>query len=141
MIVVADASVAAKWFLASAPEEQEGETALQLLRSAVAGTVKLWQPPHFVAEVASVLARLKPEEALIDVRDLLDLEFEQFADEQVYAQATNLAIRLDHHLFDTLYHALALSATDATLVTADHRYFRKARSLGRIELLTDWTPV
>ena len=36
-------------------------------------------------------------------------------------RAIELAQQLDHHLFDTLFHAVALSVTGATLVTADHR--------------------
>ena len=60
MIVVADASVALKWFLRDAPGEDHQGLALELLQQAVEGQVQLWQPPHFVAEMAAVLARLKP---------------------------------------------------------------------------------
>jgi len=42
-----------------------------------------------------------------------------------------------HHLFDTLYHAVALEE-GATLVTADAAYFAKAKDLGGIELLADF---
>ena len=138
MIAVVDASVAVRWFLSFTPDEHDGHAALDILDKAVQGRVKLWQPPHFVAEVTSLLARLKPEEALLDVRDLLDLDFEQLDDAEVYAHGTEMAIRLDHHLFDTLYHAVALSAPAATLITADRHYYRKARGLGRIELLEHW---
>ena len=53
------------------------------------------------------------------------------------ARGTNFPIALDHHLFDTLYHAVALEE-GATLVTADAAYFAKAKNLGGIELLADF---
>lgn len=56
----------------------------------------------------------------------------------VLRHAADLAISLDHHLFDTLYHAVALEA-GATLVTADEAYFGKAQSLGGIALLAHFT--
>ncbi len=58
--------------------------------------------------------------------------------ETVLIQAGRMATVLNHHLFDTLYHAVALSQPDAVLVTADERYFKKAASLGHIVLLRDW---
>jgi predicted nucleic acid-binding protein len=48
-----------------------------------------------------------------------------------------LAIDLGHHLFDTLYHAVALES-EACLVTADDRYHRKAEALPGIRHLRDW---
>ena len=54
---------------------------------------------------------------------------------EVYRRARELAITLDHHMMDTLYHAVALDHGDAELVTADERYWRKARSLGAVRLL------
>lgn len=138
MIVVVDASVAAKCFLASDPAEDDGDIALQILRDAVDGTLDLYQPPHFAAEVSSVLARLKPKQALLDVRDLLEIDFRRVDDAEIYAIATALAIQLDHHVFDTLYHAVALATPDATLITADRRYYDKAHHEGRVMLLSRW---
>ncbi|MDH5538163.1 MAG: hypothetical protein OEY03_02050 [Rhizobacter sp.] len=39
---------------------------------------------------------------------------------------------LDHHLFDTLDHAVALASKDALPITADARYLAKASSSGPI---------
>jgi predicted nucleic acid-binding protein len=39
-----------------------------------------------------------------------------------------------------MYHAVALNTERCTLVTADRRYYRKARSLGGIVLLADFDP-
>ncbi len=108
MIVVADASVAVKWFLADALAEDHTDLALAIFEAAVLGRLKLVQPAHFIAEVAAVLARLKPEEAQDDLHDLLNIERRTADSPEIYATATDLAIRLNHHLFDTLYHALAL---------------------------------
>ncbi len=65
------------------------------------------QPPHFVAEVAAVLGREKPDEAQDDLVDLLSAEHATVEDRGVYVAAIDLSIRLQHHLFDTLYHAVA----------------------------------
>ena len=62
------------------------------------------------------------------------------ADAGVYARALALAARHKHHLFDTLYHALALCTPGAQLVTADEAYWRKARSEGAMVRLADFTP-
>ena len=55
----------------------------------------------------------------------------------VYRQAAAFAQELDHHLFETLYHAVAVE-TGAVLVTADERYWRKARHLTGIVTLAGW---
>jgi predicted nucleic acid-binding protein len=138
MIVVVDASVAMKWFLADSPEEPDAHIALGILQDSVAGALRLWQPPNFIPEMAAMLTRLKPHEALLDVRDLQQIETERIEDPAVYVRAIELALTLDHHLFDTLYHAVALSEPGATLVTADRRYYRKARDVGAVALLANW---
>ena len=51
------------------------------------------------------------------------------ADPATYDRALALAKRHKHHLFDTLYHALALSTPGALLVTADSAYWRKTPGL------------
>lgn len=50
---------------------------------------------------------------------------------------SRIAHDLDHHLFDTLYHAIAFEY-EYTLVTADDHYFRKSQHLGRIVRLSTW---
>jgi predicted nucleic acid-binding protein len=140
LICVVDASVAVKWFVNAdwALREDHLEPALDVLRASSQGTVELWQPPHFLAEVAAVLTRLKPDDASADIELLAALDIHWAQPTDACAQAMALARQLDHHLFDTLYHALALGLPGATLVTADRRYFDKARHLGRITWLPDW---
>ena len=69
------------------------------------------------------------------VEALMALSFVKTAnDVGHYQRAISLALKLDHHLFDTLYHAVALEEK-ATLITADRKYYDKARRLGSILML------
>ena len=137
MKLVVDASVAVKWFLPESPSEADAEQAAALLRAVKESRVDLLQPPHWLAEVAAVITRLRPEIAA-EAIDLLDaMELETTADAEVYKHASRLAKQLHQHLFDTLYHAVAI-ANDALLVTADARYLRKAERVGNIVALDEW---
>ena len=48
-----------------------------------------------------------------------------------------LSIDLQHHLFDTLYHATAIHTDGATLLTDDDSYYDKAWNRRRITRLRD----
>jgi predicted nucleic acid-binding protein len=65
----------------------------------------------------------------------MDLPVSDHAD--LYGRACDLSVRLGAHVFDTLYHAVALSEPETTLVTADERYYRRALPTGRIVRLAD----
>jgi len=140
VILVVDASVALKWFLNVGDGEPDREHALTLLNGVDDESVQLVEPAHFIAEVAAVLARVKPDVAEDDLLDLLNVEYRTIETQETYARALELSIRYQHHLFDTLYHAVALDVPGASLVTADRRYYDKASSEGRIMLLADWSP-
>ena len=129
--LVVDAGVALKWFFRGA-DEPDASIALDVLAAVAHGRVRLLQPPHFIAEVGAVLARESPESAEADLVDLLQIRLCVVSDEFVHLRALSLATRLGHHMFDTLYHAVALEREGAVLITADDRYFRKAHALGRI---------
>jgi predicted nucleic acid-binding protein len=139
VILVLDASVVIKWFFRDDPTEQHAQQALQILSAVGTGEVKLVQPTHFIAEVSAVLAREKPVEAQTDIADLLNLEWRISDSAATYRTAISLATSLNHHLFDTLYHAVALHEPDASLVTADVRYYNKAKDAGRIILLENYS--
>ncbi len=96
------------------------------------------QPVHWLAEVAAGAARLVPQTAVGDVEMLAAFEFPSTDSPTVIRRATSLAIETNHHLFDTLYHAVALEYEDALLVTADERYYGKAEGYGTIRTLHDW---
>ena len=141
MICVVDASVAVKWFVKGdwALREDDIEPALEILKASTCGTLDFYQPPHFLAEVAAVVSRLQPDQAQQPIDNLAQLNITWAAPTVAYAQAIELARQLDHHLFDTLYHAVALSIPGAVLITADRRYFAKAQHLGQIAWLADFS--
>ncbi len=122
--VVADASVAIKWLLPGKHDERDCEKALGLLQGVRSEQIRLVEPPHWLAEVAAVVTRLSPATALEDVSDLYAMDIPIVQSVHVYLTACKLSRELDHHLFDTLYHALALSLDDAVLVAADERYYK-----------------
>jgi predicted nucleic acid-binding protein len=137
---VADASVAVKWFLPPTEAEQDHDQAVALLQGVKSGRIALREPPHWLAEVAAVLTRLAPASARQDIENLWAMRIPVMETPEIYVAASKLAVLLDQHLFDTLYHAVALLGTDCTLVTADERYYRKARKEGSIKLLSDFEP-
>lgn len=141
--LVVDASVAVKWFVRGQWADSEGhvDAAHDLQRSYQLGNTRFVQPAHFLAEVASVLIRLTPDTAPDDIRLLSQTGMEYCAPTSSINDAMRLARQTQHHLFDTAYHALALSRKNACLVTADRRYFQKAVSLGRVVWLEDWRAV
>ena len=136
MKLVLDASVALKWFFADRTDEPLVAPAIALLRRFQAGEDRFLCPPHFMVEMAAVLARESPDTANDSVNALLTMTWETTADEVVYHRAISLAKTLDYHLFDTIYHAVAL-VHGATLVTADAKYFKKAKALGAMIWLED----
>lgn len=137
-IVVADASVVVKWLIGERSGEPDVEPALLLLDRVRSGEVRLHQPVHWLAEVASVVTRLSPWTAGRQIAVLCAMELPVLDTEPVYQTACSLAIELNHHLFDTLYHAVALHLPETVLVTADERYYRKAQGRGRILRLADF---
>lgn len=141
MIVVLDASVVLKWLLEDPVRETDTEKAFAVIESVVQGHLEVLQPVHWLAEVAAVAARLTPQTAVSDVELLSAMEFPTTDEPIVIRRATSLAIETNHHLFDTLYHAVALEYDDAVMVTADDQYLGKAQNRGRIVALRDWSTV
>ena len=135
--VVVDASVIVKWLLPDHPEEENAGEALKVLQLIKASKLEVHQPPHWLAEAAAVIARLSSDTAVEDIEDLCEMDFEILDSREVYLKAFDLSHTLNHHVFDTLYHAVAFNLPDTVLITADERYYRKAQSLGDIVLLKD----
>jgi predicted nucleic acid-binding protein len=135
--LVVDASVAVKWFLKERLDEPH-LTKAEAVAAAIelSGTVLL-APVHWILEIIAVLARTDPgavDDALLFLDDMKPTTIQGVP---VLRRAADLSIALNHHLFDTLYHAVALEE-GATLVTADEAYFSKAKHLGGIEFLSDF---
>ena len=138
--VVADASVAVKWAYPFRDDETDGAKALALLDGYRKGKTALLEPPHWLAEVAAVIARQSPETAREYIDVLCALRVPVADGPEVYLQACELAVATGQHVFDTLYHAVALLTPECTLVTADERYFDKVQKEGSIALLRDFDP-
>ena len=89
---------------------------------------ELFAPSHWVAEIIGVLARVEPgiiDDALLVLDDMKPTLIDGVS---TVRRAADISIQLNHHLFDTLYHAVAME-TSAILVTADDAYFNKAKTL------------
>ena len=138
MIVVVDASVAVKWFFREHVNERDTETATEVLLGIYNGRVRMIEPPHFLSEVASVLVRKNPKSAFRSLDRLTRINWETAESMRIYSLAMELSARLDHHLFDTLYHATSLLTERATFVTADERYYEKAHGQGGVDRLADF---
>ncbi len=137
MILVVDASVTLKWFLSEAPDEQDVPMALKLIEGISSGEHHILQPPHWIAEVLGVLVRQAPDSVEGAIARMRSLEPETVADDSLHLSAARLATKLGQHMFDVMYHALALER-GAMLVTADERYYRAASAEGSIQLLRDF---
>ncbi|HET7321404.1 MAG TPA: type II toxin-antitoxin system VapC family toxin, partial [Longimicrobiaceae bacterium] len=120
-LIVVDASVVVKALFPSREGEAGIDRAVALWERVHAGRDEMVQPPHWLAEVGAILARLSPATAELDMEDLHAMEVPVLGTGAVYRGAVSLAVEMDHHLFDTLYHAVALDLPEATLVTADER--------------------
>jgi predicted nucleic acid-binding protein len=83
--------------------------------------------------IVDILPHTSPRSALVT-----HSRFATTASRAVYRRAAELSATLKHHLFDTLYHAVALEE-GATLITADETYFNKAKSVGGIVQLADFS--
>jgi predicted nucleic acid-binding protein len=135
---VVDASVSVKWFIRDPIIEPDVDKAWAVLRGMRSGTIEACQPPHWFAEVLATIARARPRRVALTLGMLSSLTFRETAPLGTYRRAVDMAISLNHHLFDTLYHAVALEE-GVTLVTADEVYFGKAQSLGGIQRLADFS--
>lgn len=136
---VLDASVVVKWIFPERPDEPGADRALAILAGLHDSDIAVIQPPHWLAEVAAVCVRLQPQAAERAVSHLMAMELPIADSPGIYLTACELAERFNHHLFDTLYHAVALQEPGAVLVSADERYYQKARAAGAIVRLSEWS--
>ncbi len=137
MNVVIDASVTIKWFIPDNEAEEDADKAVQIFRAVQKASLSPFQPVHWQAEVIAVLSRVQVEQCKRSIQLLDVLEFPICDNVEIYQMASELAIKLNHHLFDTLYHAVAIQQR-ACLITADKKYYRKAKDLGNIYFLKDF---
>ena len=127
MKLTADASVVVKWIV----KEQWSEEARGLL----AHRIHLNAPDILLAEFANTIWKkarrreiLDPQPYFDELADLPEIVTLHPGDELI-DRAAQLAVQLDHPVYDCLYLACA-EATASTLITADRRFAKKVA--GRI---------
>lgn len=119
MVVVVDASVAAKWLVA----EPDSEIATMLLD----GSFDLQAPRLLVSEIGNMLWRMavngsiEEYEAARLAAALLDVPLQWRDDERTCVEAVRIAVELGHPAYDCMYLALA-SLIGSQVVTADKRF-------------------
>jgi predicted nucleic acid-binding protein len=124
-MIVVDASVAAKWFMQEAGRVE----ALALLTT----EPEIVAPEFVVAEILNAawrnarVGRIRPEEMKAIAAAPLPRYFAKLFPLMPLARAAgNIALSLDHPVYDCFYIALA-EAERCELVTADDRLYRKTR--------------
>jgi len=130
--LVVDASVVCKWFLAGAYDESNLREARAVQADLEAGRASLVQPVHWRFEVLAVMARRRPEHATKVAKVLAQMTLSVVDNPVVDEIALRLARATGAHLFDTLYHAVALATPEGLLVTADQRYLAMASRYGQV---------
>lgn len=138
MRLVVDASVTIKWIVPERPHEQNVDQAMALLDAIDHRGIAVFMPAHWSIEVMSVIARLEPAKIDRAIRMLEEVNPHIIRDFGTLRRAADISTTLRHHLFDTLYHAVAMEM-EATLVTADDTYYDKAAPLGAIQRLADFS--
>lgn len=133
-----DANIIIKWIFPEISEDHIPQ-ALSILKGIKAGQINVIQPPQWLAEVAAVIARIQPKimDESISLLDAMELPI--VAVPEVYHLAGKLSQEFNHHLFDTLYHAVALYQGNTQFVTADEKYYKKAFKKGGMVRLGDFS--
>ena len=91
--------------------------------------------------MGAVIVRLDPARARQAVSLLHALEFPVAIDVEIYRKACELSASLKLYVFDTLYHAVALTEPGAVFVPADEQYCRKAHRVGWIVQLKEFSEI
>ena len=138
MILVTDTSVAVKWAI----PEADSDLAEQLLDD----SHELYVPRLLASELGNALwskvrsAELTPEEVPPRLESVLARSLHWEDDETLVADALDIALALNHPIYDCTYLALA-HQIDGTLVTADARFVNTlagTEHAGRVVLLADF---
>jgi predicted nucleic acid-binding protein len=131
--LVVDASVAAKWVL----PEPDSERATVFRNT----EPNLIAPQLIVAEIGNAVwkrarrGELTVQDATEAVATAVGIIGTLYRLEDLVARATEIAIALDHPIYDCFYLALA-ERESAPLITADRRLSTVATRLGTVEIAT-----
>jgi len=136
-LVVPDASVILKWVLPS-DEEPDAAAALRLRDACAAGKLALRVPGLWLYEAGNILTRNFPAQALALLESLIGFGIpEGDTGEPWRKQAVVLVRNYRVTFYDAAYHALAL-VERGVFITADAKYFAKAKGAGAIALLAEF---
>lgn len=120
MIIVIDASVAAKWFF----QEEHSMAALNLLDN----HFELNVPDSFFLEINSLLCKrtrrreLSVSEALVMDEEIRSIPIQSYPSAALREKAFEIALETRSSIYDCLYLALA-EALNSNMVTADRKFF------------------
>jgi predicted nucleic acid-binding protein len=134
--MVLDLSVCSKWFFGKKKKTRDQKIAVDLFQKARKKQITLIEPAIWRPEIVAKMSQKSPIriDSMLTRFFALDARIDN-SDESL-RRAAELAIELNHDLFDTLYHAVAMNHS-VDLITANTAYYRKARSVGNIILLRD----
>jgi len=133
-IFVPDASVILKWAI-GLESELDREKAIHILDAWVGNNIEIVLPELWVFEVGNVLGRMVPDSALEKMETLLEFRFKtKELDKETCKSIFKSMKDLSVSFYDASYHALA-QRMGGVSITADDKYYQKARAKGNIEFL------
>ena len=133
-IFVPDASVILKWAI-GLESELDREKAIRILDAWVDNNIEIVLPELWVFEVGNFLGKVIPNSALERMETLLDFRFKtKELDKETCKSIFELMKDLSVSFYDASYHALA-QRMGGVFITADDKYYQKARAKGNIEFL------
>jgi len=133
-IFVPDASVILKWAI-GLESELDREKAIHILDAWVGNNIEIVLPELWVFEVGNVLGRMVPDSALEKMETLLEFRFKtKELNKETCKSIFKLMKDLSVSFYDASYHALA-QRMGGVFITADDKYYQKARARGDIEFL------
>lgn len=136
LLYVPDPSVILRWAYQT-DDMQEQDRALDLLHLWLEGGCEFLLPSLWSHELGSTLHKKSPGKAAELMELFIGFRFSEVKMSPELSQETlSLMDRFSVDFYTAVYHATA-QRCGGTLVTADSRYYRKAREAGRIVLLKD----
>ena len=138
---VLDTSVVFKWF--SESNEADVGSAHRLRRGILEGTYSITVPDLLFYELANALRYhpgLSPEEVIMAVDAIFNLEFDvRSISTELAASAVKLGYSLNITVYDACFLALA-QKEKKTLITADYKFYERAKGAKHIARLSDLAP-
>jgi predicted nucleic acid-binding protein len=138
---VLDTSVVFKWF--SESDETDLNNATRLRRGILEGAYSVTVPDLFFYELANALRYnpgLSSEEVIAAVDAIFNLEFDvRSITTELAAIAVKLAYSWNVTVYDACFLALA-QKEKKTLITADYKFYERAKGARHIVRLSDFAP-